>query len=1046
MKKILLFLQVLIIFPVYLFGQSSSYPELPRTVQEFKRMLNVGFYRFNVPYNSGQYEFVFDQNETIHLPIGLRFFFLEPDGISTEVNQTSVTIENVTFTGDNNYSIEFVMDHPVIFQVRNSRFMNTGRLWFRHGPEELMHLDDQQSYIALDGNYIENTNYRQEPYYSAVLFQRFRGMDDAVPQPVAINNIIFTNNHINIKRDAEAANYIDDDFYIKRTFTSGLHFSRTTNRDYINNVRVENNLIEANNAPGFDTPVWAFNLENRGFTGSDNTNYLYDHLFELNKGFKLNNNTFLTQSMYQSGAVFFVGPFTGLEFKNNVVKGFKRYQIHNCPEPDDSLCEDYRWGTEARPVVVFYGARITQNVNNIRDVVVEANTIRTGSSGFRLNGMVNGLIRNNTIYMNEEIELPPYYNGRNYRPISDRSAIIVSTGHAWDAKYKSRNITIDSNTIYGNNHDNVAGIRLFHGTDLTVTNNKIYDISSYGIHHESSVTWAEEPSVGDIVITDNYVTTTRYFSEMSTNRKLYFSYLDSYEHLKLDRHIPPAMISFSRLVQLHEMDQIQNEKIIITNNTLKKRDAHTLPVFFENGVILENGRHRSFSDYEPAVFERNTYVLKPNYYNEFKNLGIWSGAGLSDGKWVIGDFNGDGISDILRTVSPDRGAEIWFGGNGSFSSNHAGVWSDDYNFGNWYTGRFTRTDRDEIMSYEPKSNGSGIVRIYTPHFNQNNATWQFNKAIEITVQGEMYQNWNIGDFNGDGYSDLLQATSAKGGARVFINSGDGTFVNTGIWLDDSFNNFGKWYTGDFNGDGSTDLLGRMNELGGAYVFYANTEARQFDDPRILNQAGIQGDWVIGDFSGDGHADALRPRFTDKQGNLYEMRIWFGLNMDKPQNDREYYDGEIWNVDSVHFDWYTGNFLNNGRTDLMTFMNEYGGALVFGNNQVKPEPYFIDPVLPETTKKTDVHHTETPGEFTLLQNYPNPFNPVTTITYTLPGDGTVQLSVYSISGQRVMQLVSEYKNRGTHSVILDGSRLASGVYMYRLQFGQEVRTRKFMLIK
>ena len=165
MKRSLLFLQVLIILPVYLFGQSQSYPQLPHTAQEFKSMLNVGFYRYNVPYNSGHYELVFEQDETIHLPIGLSIFFLEPDAIANDVNQTSVTIGNVTFTGDNNYSIDFAMDHPVILNVLNSRFLNTGRLWFRHGPEELMYMDDQQSFIIIDGNYVENTNYSQEPYY-----------------------------------------------------------------------------------------------------------------------------------------------------------------------------------------------------------------------------------------------------------------------------------------------------------------------------------------------------------------------------------------------------------------------------------------------------------------------------------------------------------------------------------------------------------------------------------------------------------------------------------------------------------------------------------------------------------------------------------------------------------------------------------------------------------------------------------------------------------------------------------------------------------------
>ncbi|TVQ09791.1 MAG: T9SS C-terminal target domain-containing protein [Balneolaceae bacterium] len=1027
--------------------QILSNPQLPRTAVEFKDMLDRGFYRYTVPFNSGSYDLVFSQDEPIFLPIGLRIMFEEPDGVAVENNQTTINFENITFTGNNEYSMEFMLHHPVIFSVKNVRFINTGRLWFRHGFESNMYMEDQQSSITLDGNYIENLNYRQEPYYSAVLFMRHRGMDDPEPIPVALNNITLINNHVNIKRDAEASNYVDDDFYIKRTFTSGVHFNRTTNRDYINNVRFENNIIEANNAPGYDTPVWAFNLENRGFTGTDYTNYLYDHLFEKNTNFYFNNNTIKTQSKYQSGAVFFMGPFTGLEFKNNVVEGFKRYQIHNCPEADESLCENYRWGTEARPVVVFYGARITENSNSIRNIVAESNTIRTGSSGFRINGTVNGIFRNNTIYMEEEIELPPFYNNRNYVPISDRSALIVSSGHAWDAKYKARNILIENNTIYGNNHDNVAAIRLFHGTDLTVTNNRIYDISSYGIHHESSVTWADEHYVGTIEISDNIITTSRLFSEMSTARTLYFSYLDSYEHLQLNNFTPPAMISFSRLVTEDKIHQIQNENIIITNNTIKKRDVDTLPVFFENGVILKNGQHRPFSTFDSSIFNRNNYIVGPNYYNEFVSDGVWSEAGLPDGKWVTGDFNGDGFTDILRSTSPDRGAEVWFGGGESFTPYYAGIWTSEPNFGKWYTGRFTQAGKDELMSFERQSNGSGVMRIYTPVLSDRTNSWKLSLTQEMNMQAPAQMEWVIGDVNGNGYSDLIRALSEKGGAEVFLNDGNGNFINSGVWLDDAVNNQGKWYTGDFNGDGADDLLSKINEHGGAYIFYSDPDNERFEQPIIMNQAGIAGDWIIGDFSGDGFSDVLRPRFTDSKGNAHDMRIWFGYNLVHPANSSGFHDGEIWSIEDVKSDWYTGNFINNGRSDLMTTRNQNsGGALVFVNNMVRPEPaMYNDENLPAGVSTTG-HITEPITEVELFQNYPNPFNPVTNIIYRLPREGNVRLTVYAITGQRLLSLVDEYQYPGTYTITADAGTLASGVYIYRLQLGNEVRTRKFTVIK
>ena len=88
----------------------------------------------------------------------------------------------------------------------------------------------------------------------------------------------------------------------------------------------------------------------------------------------------------------------------------------------------------------------------------------------------------------------------------------------------------------------------------------------------------------------------------------------------------------------------------------------------------------------------------------------------------------------------------------------------------------------------------------------------------------------------------------------------------------------------------------------------------------------------------------------------------------------------------------------------------------------------------------------PNSLSLAPNYPNPFNPSTTIRYTLSRGGDVSLEVFTITGQRVATLVSGMAQAGSHQVIFDASHLSSGVYTYRLQSGNQVKTRKMMLIK
>jgi hypothetical protein len=89
----------------------------------------------------------------------------------------------------------------------------------------------------------------------------------------------------------------------------------------------------------------------------------------------------------------------------------------------------------------------------------------------------------------------------------------------------------------------------------------------------------------------------------------------------------------------------------------------------------------------------------------------------------------------------------------------------------------------------------------------------------------------------------------------------------------------------------------------------------------------------------------------------------------------------------------------------------------------------------------------PWKFALEQNYPNPFNPTTEFKFTVAKKGRATLQVYNTLGQEVMKLFdgTAEPNR-SYQVTLDGSRLASGVYFYRLTSVEEVAIKKMVLLK
>lgn len=89
----------------------------------------------------------------------------------------------------------------------------------------------------------------------------------------------------------------------------------------------------------------------------------------------------------------------------------------------------------------------------------------------------------------------------------------------------------------------------------------------------------------------------------------------------------------------------------------------------------------------------------------------------------------------------------------------------------------------------------------------------------------------------------------------------------------------------------------------------------------------------------------------------------------------------------------------------------------------------------------------PGKYRLGQNFPNPFNPLTSINYSIPRLSPVTLKIYDTLGREVRTLVDRVQRDGTYTVHWDAARLASGVYIYRLQAGDDFReTRKMILMK
>ena len=108
--------------------------------------------------------------------------------------------------------------------------------------------------------------------------------------------------------------------------------------------------------------------------------------------------------------------------------------------------------------------------------------------------------------------------------------------------------------------------------------------------------------------------------------------------------------------------------------------------------------------------------------------------------------------------------------------------------------------------------------------------------------------------------------------------------------------------------------------------------------------------------------------------------------------------------------------------------------------------FASAIVGNTETNIFSENDQMPVDNGLGQNYPNPFNPTTTINYRLAQSGHVTLTVFDVLGREVMKLVNGVEDVGNHTVQLNGTRLASGMYIYKIKAGSFTSVKKMMFLK
>ncbi len=149
--------------------------------------------------------------------------------------------------------------------------------------------------------------------------------------------------------------------------------------------------------------------------------------------------------------------------------------------------------------------------------------------------------------------------------------------------------------------------------------------------------------------------------------------------------------------------------------------------------------------------------------------------------------------------------------------------------------------------------------------------------------------------------------------------------------------------------------------------------------------------------------------------------------------------------------YPNGIIRFNSADPLMENHTYSVLLKEGISTIDNYTYGLNKAISFTTESpTSVNEINIPEDYSLLDAYPNPFNPTTTIIYSVPKTGFVNLVIYDILGNEISKLVDEVKSAGEYKVEFNSAsvqgELSSGIYIYRLSTEEFTASNKLILMK
>lgn len=396
---------------------------------------------------------------------------------------------------------------------------------------------------------------------------------------------------------------------------------------------------------------------------------------------------------------------------------------------------------------------------------------------------------------------------------------------------------------------------------------------------------------------------------------------------------------------------------------------------------------------------------------------------------TVGGAGADVAYSIIQT--PDGGYVV------AGSSDSFGAGSDDMYFVKLDASGMLQwsktvggTSRDMAFSIKQATDGGFVAAGFTA---SSGAGLNDVCIVKLNSSGSLQWSRTVGGSNNDAAHSIIQTADGGYAAAGFTGTGSDMYI---VKLDSES---ALQWTKTLNAGNDEYGYDIIQSADGGYIVAGLTEIwAQGDDFACIMKLSANGSLQWSKIMGGGDGVVASIVQTNNGGFAVAGNNWnFGISNDMCVIKFDVAGGTCGGFSSPSISSATGGTLG---TPTLT-VNSPNSTLT------SPSPSTSTGGIVTTLCLVGVQpvSNEIPVLFELYQNYPNPFNPKTVIRYSLIVNGSVTLRIYDVLGHEIETLVNERLKPGTYEVEFDGSKLASGIYFYKLSVGNEFSEVKRMVL-